>query len=194
MEHWADVPDFEGLYKVSNLGNVKRCEKFYCCGHGGKTIRKLGEQVIIGDCARGYKRVCLYKNGKHTRVLLHRLVAKVFVQNPNNMPEIDHVDGNPLNNRSDNLRWCNHKGNMSNLITRKRKSIAAKRNNHMTGRFGVLHHNSKMVQCIETGTVYGGIAEAERATGFGHISSVCRGIRETAGGYHWKYIYERSEK
>lgn len=185
MEVWKDIPEYNGLYKVSNLGNVKRIAKTYFCGNNTKRV--LEERLIVGDMAKGYKRVELWDNRNHKKYMVHRLVAQAFIPNPDNKPEIDHIDGNPLNNKVDNLRWCNHTENLNNPITLKRKSIAAK-GNHMIGRFGALHHNSKKVKCVETGTVYGGIAEAERKTGTRQISSVCRGARKTAGGYHWQYV------
>lgn len=185
MEIWKDIPDYGGLYKISNLGNVKRITKTYFCG--SNTKRVLEERLIIGDIAHGYKRVELWNNRKHKKYMVHRLVAQMFISNPENKPFIDHIDGNPLNNRVENLRWVTHTENMNNPITLKRKSIAAM-GNHMKGRFGALHHNSKKVKCIETGSVYGGIAEAERKTGIKHISSVCCGSRKRAGGYHWQYV------
>lgn len=186
MEIWKDVPDYEGLYKASNYGNIKRCYKTYFCGHNTKRV--LEEQEIKGDIIRGgYKRIVLCKDGKNKKFMVHRLVAQMFIPNPENKPFIDHIDGNPLNNRVENLRWVTHTENMNNPITLKRKSVAAM-GNHMKGRFGALHHNSKKVKCIETGSVYGGIAEAERKTGITHISIVCRGTRKTAGGYHWQYV------
>lgn len=186
MEIWKDIPGYNGLYQVSNLGNVKRKQKTYFCGTRNNTKRVLEERLIIGDIARGYKRVGLYNNKKHKRFMVHRLVAQAFIPNPDNKPQIDHIDGNRLNNTVKNLRWVTMKENNNNPITLKRKSIAAI-GNHMTGRFGALHPTSKKVLCIETGSVFGGIAEAERITGAKHISSVCRGIRKTAGGYHWQY-------
>lgn len=185
MEIWKDIQGYEGLYQISNLGNVKGYKKVYFCGNNTKRV--LEERLIVGDIARGYRRVELWNNRRHKKYMVHRLVAQAFIPNPDNKPEIDHIDGNPLNNKVENLRWCNHKENLNNPITLKRKSDSAK-GNHMTGRFGALHHNSKKVKCIETGSVYGGIAEAERKTGIRHISSVCRGARKTAGGYHWQYV------
>lgn len=185
MEQWKDIQGYDGLFQISNLGNVKRKQKTYFCGNNTKRV--LEERLIIGEQVKGYRRVALWNNKKYKRVFVHRLVAQAFIPNPDDKPEIDHVDGNPLNNKVDNLRWCNHTENLNNPITLKRKSIAAK-GNHMTGRFGALHHNSKKVKCIETNSVYGGIAEAERITGIRHISNVCRGVRQTAGGYHWQYV------
>lgn len=185
MEVWKDIRGYNGLFQISNLGNVKRKQKTYFCGNNTKRV--LEERLIIGEQVKGYRRVALWNNKKYKRVFVHRLVAQAFIPNPDDKPEIDHIDGNPLNNKVDNLRWCNHTENLNNPITLKRKSIAAM-GNHMTGRFGALHHNSKKVKCIETNSVYGGIAEAERQTGIGHISMVCRGARKTAGGYHWQYV------
>ena len=139
--------------------------------------------------SKGYRTIGLWKNGFCKNICVHRLVAQAFIPNPENKPQIDHIDGNPLNNKVDNLRWVTAKENIANPITMKRKSVAAM-GNHMTGRFGALHHNSKRVQCIETKTVYYGFAEASRKTGinaFG-ISMATNGKRTTAGGYHWQYV------
>jgi hypothetical protein len=67
----------------------------------------------------GYLRISLYDNG-YKKVFIHRLVALAFVPNPNNFPEIDHIDGKPQNNNANNLRWVTHKQNMNNPITRNR--------------------------------------------------------------------------
>ena len=172
MEVWKDIQGYEGLYQISNTGKVKRNNK-----------------ILKFSIAKGYEHICLYKNNKYKPFSVHRLVAEAFIPNPENKPQIDHIDGNPLNNKVDNLRWATAKENIANPITMKRKSVAAM-GNHMTGRFGALHHNSKRVQCIETKTVYYGFAEASRKTGinaFG-ISMATNGKRTTAGGYHWQYI------
>lgn len=125
MEIWKDIPDYDGLYKISNLGNVKRITKTYFCGNNTKRV--LEERLIVGDVARGYRRVELWNNRKHKKYIVHRLVAQAFIPNPNNKPEIDHIDGNPLNNVVNNLRWCNHQENLNNPITRQRKSEATRR-------------------------------------------------------------------
>jgi hypothetical protein len=125
MEVWKDIPDYDGLYKISNLGNVKRKQKTYFCYNNAKRV--LEERLIVGDIARGYRRVELWNNRRHKKYMVHRLVAQAFIPNPNNKPEIDHIDGNPLNNMVNNLRWCSHRENLNNPITRQRKSDATKR-------------------------------------------------------------------
>lgn len=189
MEIWKDVPDYEGLYKASNYGNVKRCEKICWRGKNYKTKVILPERQIKGSLVKGYWVIGLWKKGKVHNQAVHRIIAKTFIPNPENKPQIDHIDGNRLNNRVENLRWVTDKENVNNPITLKRKSVAAM-GNYMKGRFGALHHNSKKVKCIETGSVFCGFAEASRKTGisaFG-ISLVANGKRQTAGGYHWQYV------
>ena len=123
MEQWKDIQGFEGLYKVSSFGRVVRYARtYFCCCN-----KHLPENDIKGDLCRGYHRVTLYSNKSKKRIFVHRLVAETFMPNDENKPEIDHIDGNPLNNNISNLRWCNHKENLNNPITRKRKSEATKR-------------------------------------------------------------------
>ena len=128
-EIWKDVPGYEGLYKISNLGKIKRHKKtYFCCWN---TKRVLEEQEIIGDKDKfGYRRIVLYKNKTKKRIVLHRLIAEVFIPNPDNKPEIDHINAIPDDNRVENLRWVTHTENMNNPITLKRKSLSAMNNNH----------------------------------------------------------------
>lgn len=91
-EVWKDVKGYEGLYAVSNLGNIY---SYY--------MKKQKKQSIRKD---GYKFVVLKKNGKQKYMMVHRLVAEAFIPNPENLPMINHKDENPLNNCIDNLEWC----------------------------------------------------------------------------------------
>lgn len=187
-EIWKDIPGYEGLYKISSLGKLKRCNKTYFCGNNTKRV--LEEREIIGDKdSFGHVRVTLYKNGTKKRIFLHRLIAESFIPNSENKPEIDHINAIPDDNRVENLRWVTHQENLNNPITLKRKSSAAM-GNHMLGKIGKLHHNSKKCLCIETGNVYYGTSEASRKTGLNQIciSACCIGKRKTTGGYHWKFI------
>lgn len=89
IEEFRDVPGYEGLYEVSNLGRVRR---------NGK-ILKLGK-------VRGYLHVNLCKNGIKKQAKVHRLVALAFLPNPQNLPQINHKDEDKTNNAVDNLEWC----------------------------------------------------------------------------------------
>lgn len=98
MEIWKDIKGYEGLYQVSNEGNVVR-------------LWKKSKKLISQETSRGYKRVHLYKNGISQHHSVHRLVATAFVENPDNLPQVNHKDENPGNNKVENLEWCDAKYN-----------------------------------------------------------------------------------
>lgn len=108
-EEWRDVPNYEGLYQVSNLGRVKSFARKYCIERILKTI----------NSSKGYLIVNLCKNKKHKQFLVHRLVAEAFIPNPENKPCIDHIDTNKENNKITNLRWVTNKENNNNLTLKK---------------------------------------------------------------------------
>ena len=99
---------------------VKGYENEYLIGnHGTVVSTKFNKNKVLKQekTNGGYLRVKLYKNKKYKRYLVHTLVAQAFIKNPKNKNEIDHIDGNPLNNNVDNLRWVTHEENMNNFNT-----------------------------------------------------------------------------
>lgn len=106
VEIWKDIVNYEGFYQVSNMGRVKSFNYM----NTGK------EKIIIGFNGRGYKRIVLFKNGKHKHMQIHRLVGIAFIPNPDNKPCINHIDGNKSNNRADNLEWCTPKENIEHAV------------------------------------------------------------------------------
>ncbi|NFG01740.1 hypothetical protein FCV36_05215 [Clostridium sporogenes] len=96
QEIWKDIKGYEGLYQVSNLGKVKSLIT--------TQSRRIG--ILKSYNHSGYRRINLYKNGKGKKYYIHRLVAKAFISNVNNYPEVNHIDGNKQNNRVENLEWC----------------------------------------------------------------------------------------
>ena len=111
MEEWKNVIGYEGLYEVSDKGNVRNVRR--------NTLLKLTKTYY------GYIQVNLYKNGIRTGLRVHRLVAQAFLPNPDNLPEINHKDEDKTNNRVDNLEWCDRKYN-NNYGDRLEKSINKK--------------------------------------------------------------------
>ena len=111
LEIWKDIKDYEGLYQVSNLGRVRSLPKVDRLGrvHNGK----IKAQVNNGS---GYLIVNLKHNGKQKMKTVHRLVAETFISNDDNLPEINHIDGNKVNNRVDNLEWCTRSENVKHAI------------------------------------------------------------------------------
>lgn len=105
-EIWKPIKGYEGLYEVSNLGRVKALERKKNCNRGYEIIK---EHFLKPNNygTSGYYRVPL-TNKEHIRkyYLVHRLVAENFIENPKNLPQINHKDGNKENNTADNLEWC----------------------------------------------------------------------------------------
>ena len=98
-EIWKDVEGYEGDYQISNFGRVKSFKS---------KLPYLINKFVNG----GYYKLSLHKNGVAKRnVCVHRLVATAFIENPNDKPFVNHIDGNKLNNRADNLEWCTPKEN-----------------------------------------------------------------------------------
>lgn len=104
-EEWRDVGGYEGLYQVSNLGRVKSLEKM----RGAFPQKEMIKKQFYSN---GYLRCQLHKNGKSRKIFVHRLVAEAFIPNPNNKPQVDHIDRNRSNNNIQNLRWCTAKENV----------------------------------------------------------------------------------
>ena len=180
-EIWKDIEGYEGLYQVSNLGRVRslgrdivRRTRYGTMAPyhiNGKVLKPLHSQ---GD----YCYVHLFdKDGASINHKVHRLVAKAFVPNPDNLNEVNHIDEDKDNNRADNLEWCKHADNC-NYGTRNERSKTKR---------------SKPVQQLDAdGNVvaeYPSTIEAERVTGTNRyqIRMCCNGKYKTAGGYRWKF-------
>ena len=108
-EEWRDVIDYEGLYQVSNLGNVRSLILW-----DGKKYRKREKPKLLlkSKTSTGYWKVGLSNCGVKKSHKVHRLVAKSFLLNDHNKPNINHIDNNPLNNNVNNLEWCTQSENM----------------------------------------------------------------------------------
>ena len=177
MEEWKDIAGYEGKYQVSNLGRVK---SFYKNKYG--KIRKLKTDKY------GYKRINLSKDGKGKTYLVHRLVAEVFIPNPNNYPEVNHIDEDKTNNCIDNLEWCDSKYN-NNYGTKSEKARKQMK--------GKEYPKSKKVKCITTGEIFESTRDIERKYNIPHssISNCCKGKRKSAGRHPitgeklvWEYV------
>ena len=98
MEQWREVVGYNGKYLVSNKGRVKNA----------KSGRILKERITH----RGYVKVHLFRVNDDRNVFLHRIVAQAFIPNPQGKPQVNHIDGNKLNNNADNLEWCTNEENV----------------------------------------------------------------------------------
>ena len=109
MEVWRDIEGYEGLYQVSNLGNIKSL------AFGPKNHPNVQPQerlLKISKSSTGYMHVQLYKEGISSTKLVHKLVASTFIDNPYNKPEVNHIDSNRTNNNVENLEWVTRTENM----------------------------------------------------------------------------------
>ena len=119
-EIWKDIAGYEGLYLISNLGRVKSLPKK--CG------RTISKELILSPAIdrKGYLFVNITKDGVPKNRSIHRLIAIAFISNPENKPQIDHADGNPLNNSFSNLIWSTQKENLNNKVFKERSSLSHK--------------------------------------------------------------------
>jgi len=104
MEIWKDIVGFEGRYQVSSLGRLKSLQ--------GNSPSKRKEKILKLSLKNGYYKTLLWKNSKATTILVHRIVAFAFLDNPDGKPNINHKDGNRANNTVENLEWCTQKENI----------------------------------------------------------------------------------
>lgn len=178
-EEWKDIKGYEGLYKVSNTGKIKSIGRWIDRKCKGKRWEE--EKIMkLSLNKRGYQIVGLSKNGVKL-YQVHRLVAQAFIQNPNNYPQVNHKDENKQNNCIQNLEWCDTKYN-NNYGTRLERIFKKTTNGKC----------SKVVLQIDTATEnviaeFPSINEVKRQLGLTHISECCKGKRNTAGGFKWKY-------
>lgn len=202
VETWKDIRGFEGLYQISSLGRVKSLEKFDSRG------RKWEERILkSGINSHGYLVVILYKNGIRKNFKNHRLTAIAFIPNPNNLPEVNHLDENKTNSNVDNLEWCTGKYNM-NYGNAKRIAVA---NTNYVKRSANTDYKRKVAntdyvtigsklgkpinqfdrQGVFIGT-YPGARQAGRKLGINQsdITQCCKGKKKIAGGFIWKYKEE----
>ena len=170
------IPGYCGLYEAFDDGRI----------YGLKCRRSLKPQI-----KNGYETVTLCKNGEKRYFRVHRLIALAFIPNPYELPEIDHINGNPRDNRVCNLRWASRRTNQNNPITRSRlsKSLTGRK---ITWEIKTPNGPGKPVDCFKNGVFvrrFKNAMEAERITGIANskIYEALIGKRKTAGGYKWKY-------
>lgn len=141
-EIWKPVKDFEGLYEVSNFGNVRRVWRY------GRKWEGMCKPKHTKD---GYLETTLIKNSKPKCVRTHRLVAFAFCENPHNKLEVNHIDGNKQNNRADNLEWVTSSENQKHAYKYGLQRVS-----------GGAISNRKKITCIELNVTADSLTEMQR--------------------------------
>ena len=161
VETFVKIEGFEN-YEVSNLGKVRNI--------------KSGIMLKPWITKDGYLRHCLYKHNKRKNLLLHRIIATAFIDNPGKKPQVNHIDENKLNNDLSNLEWCTERENAIHGTRTKR--VAEK----LSKKVIQLDLNDNVLNEFES------MGQAERETGVprSNISHCCNGKRKSAGGYKWR--------
>lgn len=144
-ETWKDIPNYEGIYQVSNLGNVKSLKK-------NITLKQFGDNY-------GYLQVILYKKYSRKTGKVHRLVGLAFIDNPEGKPQINHKDGNKHNNHVSNLEWMTNKENKKHAMDSGITKM------HQNTRDAQKLHNGKIVIDIATGVYYEKVKDAAAVYG-----------------------------
>ena len=176
-EEWRAVLGYEGLYEVSNFGRVRSSPH--------EVPTKIGTRISPGRVMKlqpfklGYMGVCLSKDNKQALKTVHRLVAEAFIENPDNLPQVNHKDENKANNSVDNLEW-----------------VTATENNNYGTRNQRVSQANKISKCKKVAQIKDGIRiaifpstiSASHIADPGHIGACASGRRKTAGGYAWEYV------
>ena len=175
-EKWKPAKDYEGLYAVSNIGRVKRLERSFTCSKG--IIYHLKEKILSSKPNKysGYVSVNLSKKGVKTSHSVHRLVAALFVDNPNNNNVVNHIDENRANNNAENLQWVTHGENL------------AHNGAFLKGREKI---KKKVFQYTRDGELVCTYGYAKEVLEYGFrpnsVTQVCLGNKKSHYGYIWKY-------
>lgn len=175
MEIWKDVKGFEGMYEVSNLGNVKSLM------YRKQNRNKLLKLELTWN---GYQRAAL---GHSFRKTVHRLVCELFVPNPENLPIINHINGIKTDNRAVNLEWVTQSDNVIHGL--KVLGNPGSNTGHTGGKSKLSKACIQLKDGINIGT-FEGASEAGRRTGISRASiiQVCNNKRLSAGGFTWMYV------
>ena len=190
QEIWKDVKGFEGIYQISNLGRFRSLDRrVYQKKRGNKFVKQIYKGKIIKGWIQNTGYLTVDIKGK--KCSIHRLVAEHFIENTMNKEQVNHIDGNKLNNRVDNLEWCTIKENVQHAFKTGLMDNAKKIIPLMKVRAKIINQYDLNGNYIRS---FKGSIEAQNylnksgiKVNATNIRHVCNGKRKKAGGYYWEY-------
>lgn len=188
-EIWKDIKGYEGLYQISSFGNVKSLDRYIINKNGDKQY--FPGKYLTQGISDSYLKVTLSKNNKQRTFRVHILVARAFIPNPENKPEVNHIDGNKKNNKVNNLEWNTRSENELHAY---RNGLAKPSNKQKqaVAKYAKENYSKKVVQYSLNGEFikeWNSMHDVWRELGIrpSYICRCCKGLRNQTYGYIWKY-------
>ena len=190
-EIWKNIEGYPN-YQVSNMGRIKRLST----GYYRRTEKILKPQLQNN----GYLHIKLSQKDKTKCILVHRLVAQVFIPNPNNLPQVNHINEDKTDNRVENLEWCDRKYNINygNGISKRVKTNKENGTYKKIGEINSKIHSKSILQFSKDNSFirkWDCIMDVQRELGYDNrqICSCLKNRQKTAKGFKWVYAddYER---
>ena len=181
MELWKDIPEYEGLYQASNLGNIRSLD--HIRKNGTNQYIQKGKLLKLNKNTSGYLQVRLSKNGIAKTYRVNRLIALTFISNPEVKQTVNHINGNKLDNRVENLEWATHKEQITHQHNVLNVPYSDCKCCHIAKKKKIIRNDGK---------VYNSLLEAKNDLGNknAHITEVCQGKLKSTCGYSFKYLEE----
>ena len=181
-ELWKDVVGYEGLYEISSMGRVRTVPRVYVDSLGRKFPKKRKLMRIGVSKQTGYPYTSLTKEGKQTKIFIHRLIAEAFIPNPLALPCVNHKDEDRGNSVLENLEWCSYSyNNTYGDACKKRKATLRK---SLTGKHKIIYQFTKEGELVRL--FVHGVCQMEEELGYS-IGYNLTGNSKTSHGYIFSY-------
>ena len=185
MEVWKPIPGYEEYYEASTLGRIRSKDRFIPCPKSKTGVAPKKGRILRPSYTRdGYPQLSLIVDTKRKTHKVHRLIAITFIPNPDNLPEVDHINGIKYDNQPKNLRWCTKQKNCEWRSERKRKKVLCKetgmvfRTSYEAAEWIIRNKIKPRGKPFTTN--YKNVAR--------NIRMACLGNRPYAHTFHWTYL------